>query len=366
MTARRGPGLVAAALCGLLLAAAAFVPPLKAQTSDVRGLIAEVDRLRRDLDSLQRHVYSGAPSPAGAPAPADGGSAASPGAARLQVRLTELENEMRRLTGRLEEVGFKVDRLGTRLDKLVEDVDFRLSALERGETASPLARQGAPESQASGAPPLGALPPAATPGQGQAPLASASSAGSPAPAPTAGTLGSITEQDLAKVRQGGEVAPSQSAPSPVGAPPPAAGPPPVVLNPPAQVANVASPEEQYNTATRLLRQGDWAGAEATLKDFLQAYPDDSLAPNAHYWLGETYYVRAQYDLAASAFLEGYERYSDGPKAPDSLLKLGMSLLQLGEVKDACVTFATVVDRYGESAGSIARLADRERKRANCS
>ena len=97
-----------------------------------------------------------------------------------------------------------------------------------------------------------------------------------------------------------------------------------------------SASEQYNTAFGLLKQADYPAAEEALRTFVQQHPNDPLAGNAQYWLGETYFARGKYADAASAFAEGYKRYPKGPKAADDLLKLGMSLGRANQKQNACV------------------------------
>ena len=94
-----------------------------------------------------------------------------------------------------------------------------------------------------------------------------------------------------------------------------------------------TPQQQYDYAFGLLRQANYAGAEEAFSAFLVENPDHTLAGNAKYWLGETYYVRGNYQQAAVTFAEGFESYPDNSKAPDNLLKLGMSLASLGSTQD---------------------------------
>ena len=101
--------------------------------------------------------------------------------------------------------------------------------------------------------------------------------------------------------------------------------------------------------------------------FVQRYPNDPLAGNAQYWLGETYYVRKDYENAATAFAEGYQKYPESGKAADNLLKLGMSLGNLGKKSEACSAFArldrdfptapaNVKDRVGRAAAARLLIA----------
>ena len=124
-------------------------------------------------------------------------------------------------------------------------------------------------------------------------------------------------------------------------------------------------EEQYRHAFGLLSQANYGEAELALRAFVQANPDDPLAGNAQYWLGETYYVRQDFQQAAITFAEAYQRYPDNSKAPDNLLKLGMSLSALGSNSDACGTFAELLKRYPNAAVTIKQRANQERERLGC-
>ena len=103
--------------------------------------------------------------------------------------------------------------------------------------------------------------------------------------------------------------------------------PPMEQTDAARTASASSGQARaaYERSYSHLVRRDFASAEAGFRDFLQSHPEDPLASNAYYWLGETYYVRGDYKAAADTLLEGYKQYSDGVKAPDSLLKLGMGI-----------------------------------------
>lgn len=126
-----------------------------------------------------------------------------------------------------------------------------------------------------------------------------------------------------------------------------------------------SATEQYNYAFGLLQEAEWEQAEAALAAFVEEHPDDSLAGNAKYWLGETYYVRQDYIEAAQTFAEGYKDYPDSNKASDNLLKLGMSLAALEQVEDACGTFEELEARYSDAPSQILERSRAERERLGC-
>jgi tol-pal system protein YbgF len=125
------------------------------------------------------------------------------------------------------------------------------------------------------------------------------------------------------------------------------------------------PDKMYEEAYGLLLQQDYAAAESSFAAFLAQHPDNRLAGNAQYWLGETYYVRGQYKPAAESFLKVYDKYKTSQKAPDSLLKLAMSLSRLGQRESACSAFDALDADYPNAPQSVKRRATSERERAGC-
>ncbi len=321
----------ACALLALGGIAVAFPAGAQAPSPDVRSLVDQIDRLRRDVDVLQRQLARGGPPPASSSAAAStGGGVPTSFIEQTDARFGDLDTQLRDLTGRVEEMNHKVSQLGERLDKLVGDVDFRLSALERGGAPAAAAPQGAPPPAAAAVPP--ATPPAA---QGQA-------------AP-------------------GQAGRMVLVPGPAGAAPAAPA-------PSAQSAAVTlpqgSPEAQYEFAyAQLLQaqrdQGDFGRAESALKAFVAANPSHRLAGNAQYWLGETYYVRRDYQNAAVSFAEGFQKYPNSDKAPDNLLKLGMAMGQLNQKARACGTLGELEKRYPQASASIKQATVREKQRLGC-
>jgi tol-pal system protein YbgF len=327
-TRRTGGSLIAL----VLLALAAGAVPAAAQQSDIKPLLDRIDQLERDVNLLQRQVYRGT-SPGGTPVPVnppEGQTALSD-----DVRISQLEDQMRTLTGQLEEINYSIDQLKHRLDALSSDVDQRLTAIEHPGAA--VASAGAGAAAAGAAPPPPAPPP--TPQAGQTP-GTANSSG------VLGTLGS-----------GGPARP---------------GAPPTPASAPAQEAqNVGTnlpsgtPMEQYQYAFGLLRQAKYGEAETAFKAFMQRFPNDQLAGSAQYWLGETYYVRQQYKDAATAFAYGYQKYPKSGKGADYLLKLGMSLGSLGQKQDACSAFQRLDRDFPTAPGNIKEHEASERQELAC-
>ena len=125
------------------------------------------------------------------------------------------------------------------------------------------------------------------------------------------------------------------------------------------------PQAIYDEAYKFLLVQNYGAAEAAFTTFIQNHPNGKLAGNAQYWLGESYYVRGQYKNAADSFLKGYTVYASSPKAPDSLLKLAMSLKRLGQKDAACETFGELGSRFPRAPDHIKQRARSEKRRSGC-
>ena len=138
--------------------------------------------------------------------------------------------------------------------------------------------------------------------------------------------------------------------------------------PPAQAAAptaAASADQLYDDAFKKLQEGDYAGAERGFRTFVQRNPQNKLAGNAQYWLGETYYARRDYQNAMTAFAEGYKNYRTSQKGPDNLLKLGITLSALNRKQDACAMFARFTQDYPRATDLQKRRIDQERQKNGC-
>ncbi len=126
-----------------------------------------------------------------------------------------------------------------------------------------------------------------------------------------------------------------------------------------------NPKQLYETAYGYLLQQDYGAAEAAFDDFLKRFPSDNLAGNAQFWLGESYFVRGQFKPAATAFLKGYQTYGKSAKAPDSLLKLAMSLGRMGQKDAACTSFGELNTRFPAASADVKSRAAAEKQRTGC-
>src|SRR6516225_1046319 len=305
----------------LLLLAIAF--PIQAARSQDRAVQDRLDRVERDLSMLQRQVYRGG----GAPAVGTGSGAA----VDTELRMDRLEAEMRDLTGRVEDAMNGVEQLRRRLEQVNSDIDVRF-------------------------------------GQGQGPptpptSSSRSAGGGPVASAAAGTLSTRAAPPAASAAP--LTPPNSPVPPPFAPEPESAGTGSALHPASSGVLPAGSASEQYNFAFGLLKQADYPAAEAALKSFVRQHPDDGLAGSAQYWLGETYYARGNYAEAAIAFAEGYKRYPKGTKAPDNLLKLGMSLARANQKQNACTALVQLDHDFPNPGNAIKERARDEKKKLGC-
>jgi tol-pal system protein YbgF len=293
------------------------------QGREFSDLSARVERMQRDLDTLQRQVFQGRTPPASA------GAAALPADARLHadlsVRLGQIENQLNIAQTRNEEMEHQLGEMRRRLDKLAADMERALAGQQQQQATAPMPSPAgaAPPGAAQPRPPLGGEPPQPAEGQGPG-----------APPRSLGTI------------------PAGSVPD---------------TPPPAQVAALppGTPQQQYEYATSFLQKQDYSAAETLLKAFVASHAKDPLASSAQFWLGETYFVRRDYQNAAFAYAEGIEKYPQGNKAPDSLLKLGMSLARLGKNDQACTALSRLQGNFPGANETIKRRARDEQQRIKC-
>ena len=330
-----GVAAVLAATAGLSLGS-----PARAQDAELDSLLQRIERLQRDMNTLQRYVFKGGPVPAADAASGTAGQVGDPAriaAARTDQRLSQFEAQLRTLTGQVEEAVYRSNQINERLERLAAETDLRLRQLEQG-MGPPTAMQDVPSGQMA-------------PGGDQAAFASQPQ-----------VFGTIRQSDL-EAFQSQPVAPGTAIAQQDTSL--------AAVQPGSQEAAAryelvgVTPEEQYKFAFGLLSQANYGEAELALRSFVDQNPNDALAGNAKYWLGETFYVRQDYQQAAVTFAEAYQEYPSSGKAPDNLLKLGMSLSALGSQNDACGTFAELLKRYPQAAATVLQRAKQERQRLSC-
>ena len=320
-------------------------------------------------------------------------------AAAAVARIGELEEELRRLRGRIEALEAERDQLRGRLERLQRDLEARLAALEAGLPAGEVAVEpgpGTPSVCGGGAPAVVAAPTrrlARAPPQPPAPALRPSTP-TAAPAPPArppGRSPAAEEGDLA-ARRGyvlgtipraailgtdpARTAPAQGAGAAAAAPAARSAPQPTATAPGQQAARAPSggaapggptAAGRLAAARELLQKGDWPAAEDALRRFLEDFPNDPQAATAAFWLGETYLVREDWQNAAATFARNYRTFGgEAPRAPDNLLKLGVALARLGDKEKACQTFAELDRRHPGASSAVRQALARERVAAGCS
>ena len=273
--------------------------------------------------------------------------AAAQDAADLLVRTTRLENQLRQLSGQIEQLQFENRRLSEQLRKFQEDVDFRLN--ERG-----------------GAKGGGATPPTAAPQPQRQkrsdvfdPSQQTGAVG--APRQLDGSIGGIIDEETALAADGPLDLQGVGRNVPRSALPQATVRGPSV----AAASGPASAKDAYDLAYAAILSKDYERAEMGFRQFLQAYPRDRLSVDATYWLGESYLQRKRYREAAEQFLKVSNDAPRSAKAPESLLRLGIALNGLGARDQACATYAKVGVDYPSAPTSVRQGVERERRRTGC-
>ena len=259
------------------------------------------------------------------------------------VRISQMEEEMRRLTGKVEEMSFLVLQLQEQLRNAQEDNELRFQDLEGGSATGGEGERRSDAAPAPSAPTSGdqefalGLPPITPP-------ASATSPDAPSSDEIGAILGSAAANGL----------PQPSAPAPQGAPS-------------QTVASIdpRGPVEMYSLAYNYLLAGDYQLAEQTFRQYADTYPDSTEAPDARYWLGESLFAQNKYRDAAEVFLNAQKSHPDSGKAPEMMLKLGMSLARLENRDTACVTYAEVERRYPQMSENVRRKLGEEERAASC-
>ena len=301
-----------------------------AQSVDFQPLLDRLERIERDVKTLNVQISNGLSS---------GGrvSAGNTATARIAVRLTDLEEELRATTGKVETIVQQVEVIGSRLDVLIADIDYRLNAIEKFPVGS---------SDNIKASPLPGSVQQISPGSDQP-----------------GVLGTLTKSEISdfseKNNTGSNIVISSSGANDKSE---------IVKRENEKKPDIlpeGTPEDRYAYAVGLLRRGDYDLAEQAFNEFMLFHPENKLENNARYWLAESYYARGQYVQAAEFFMKGYQTDPSATKAPDMLLKLGMSLSRLDKKTDACASFAKLIEDFPKISKRILKKIALERKKISC-
>jgi tol-pal system protein YbgF len=300
----------------------------------------------------------------------------------VTVRLDQLENQMRQLTGTVEQLQYRNQQLEQALQRLMQNQQLggtgaTSSARPSSSTVASMPPYPAAASSVPPAPqPMGEAPPGPAPQQAGAPLdlsnvastGRRSDAFDPTQNPNAPgaprPLGTLPSTGAPPVGAGPSVIYASPGGADGGLPPPPRNPNAtggeVAVLPPSQ-----SPRDEYDLAYGYLLRKDYALAEDSFRTFLRMYPTDPHAPDAQFWLGESLFQRQNYHDAADAFLTVSKKYEASGKAPDALLRLGQSLAAMGQKDLACATFGEVGVKYPRATLNVRQSVEREQKRVHC-
>lgn len=318
-----------------------------------------MDRLERDLSMLQRQVFRVGSAPV---------AGAGPAAVDVELRMDRIEAQMRDLTGHVEDAVNGLEQLRRRLEQVNNDIELRFSQGQeqpsRGPGTSSRASAGitdsSPGSQSAVRGPSAAANATRPRPPGDYPIPPGTLVSPPPPDRPSGA-GTLTPPGLPAALQP-RLPSGPTQPLSDGTNVAIAG----TLRPPsAGELPAGSASQQYNAAFGLVKEANYPAAEEALRSFVAQHPKDALAASAQYWLGETYYARGRYGEAATAFAEGYKNYPKGPKAPDDLLKLGMSLARANQKQNACVAFGQLDHDFPHPGSAIKETATVEKKRLGC-
>ena len=300
--------------------------------------------------------------------------------------VTSLEDQLRQMNGKIEELNFQVLQMQEQIRKQQEDNEFRFQQLEGSGTQG-----GQPPAQKKSDATTGtdtdvaAAPATQAPADAGAAPGNDQSAGGktvqdvivespdgdpgkviPGTGAPEKTFGTITVDKNGNVIDAGgntqSTAPAQDAAPATGAPAKAGKSEGTVV---AALPSTNDPEELYRNSYQFILSGDYGTAEQGFRDHIARFPKDAKAADAHYWLGESLLGQQKYRDAAETFLAASKDYPKAKKAPDMLLKLGVSLVGLKQHDVACATFSEVGKRYPDISSALKERVKQEKALAAC-
>ena len=302
--------------------------------ADNHNIYETLENIQNDLKTLERAVYSGSievNKSVGENLDVKLDSNSEDVLTRHLLKLSEVENQFRELTNKFEEINFKLDKLSNRLSKVQADNQIRFQDIETvissGEITEKLSSKIKKNSNE-------VLPGSSQPQD----------------------LGSISYKDTETSETSQQIQSIDTTGS--------------VVTETFQAEEKIlpqdlTPKEQYELATSFLKVGDYSTAERAFREFVLSNGEHELAGSAQYWYAETFRIRQLYTDAASAYLEGYQKYPKGEKAPINLLKLGVSMVQIGEKDQGCKMINGVEKQYPAANQSVIQKAKYESQKFEC-
>ncbi len=302
--------------------------------ADSHNIYEILDLIKKDLNTLERAVYSNSSND---DTNKDNNSTeldknSEEVLTRHLLKLSEVEKQFQELTNKFEEINFKIDKLSSRLSKVQADNQLRFQQLENrkidnnSENLQSSLSNTNEENETI-------LPGSSEPQD----------------------LGSISYKDSETELDNQQTQSIETTASVITE----------NFTLEEKILPDSNPNEQYEFATNLLKVGDYNTAERALKEFVITNPEHNLAGNAQYWYAETFRIRQLYTDAASAYLEGYQKYPKSEKAPINLLKLGVSLVQIGEKDQGCLMITGVQKQYPDANQSVLQKSKYEEKKFEC-
>ncbi len=301
--------------------------------ADNHNIYEILDQLQKDIKTLEKAVYSGSielnsDSSVNLNSNLDNNS--EDVLTRHLLKLSEIENQFQELTNKFEEINFKLDKLSNRMSKVQADNQIRFQDLENVVSSDATTNKLTKKTNNDQ---IEVLPGSSQPQD----------------------LGSISYKDTATNETSQKTNSVDSTALVVTE----------TFQAEEKILPNESPDKQYQFATSFLKVGDYSTAERAFREFVDTNPEHNLAGNAQYWYAETFRIRQLYTDAASAYLEGYQRYPKGEKAPINLLKLGVSMVQIGEKDQGCKMINGVEEQYPEANQSVIQKAKYESQKFEC-
>ena len=304
--------------------------------SDNHNIYETLEIIKNDLKTLERAVYSGSieiNTSSNEQSNIELDNNSEDVLTRHLLKLSEVEDQFRQLTNKFEEINFKLDKLSNRLSKIQADNQIRFQDIESSISS------GESTIQLSSKPKTDVTKSEILPGSSQPQ-----------------DLGTISYKDTETSETSQQI---QSVDTTA-----------TVVTETFQAEEKIlpqdlSPEKQYEFATSFLKVGDYSTAERAFREFVLSNTEHELAGSAQYWYAETFRIRQLYTDAASAYLEGYQKYPKGNKAPINLLKLGVSMVQIGEKDQGCKMINGVELQYPKANQSVIQKAKYESKKFEC-
>jgi len=300
-----------------------------ASLADNHNIYEILELIKKDIKTLEKAVYSGSTqsnSDTLNSSNFDGNS--EDVLTRHLLKLSEIENQFQELTNRFEEINFKLDKLSNRLSKVQADNQIRFQDLENN-----IGTDGGTNLTVKKTEDKENLPGSSEPQD----------------------LGSISYKDNTTNDTTQKIQSVETTASIVTE----------TFQAEEKILPNDTPIKQYEFATSFLKVGDYPTAERAFREFVLLNPDHELAGNAQYWYAETFRIRQLYTDAASAYLEGYQKYPKGEKAPINLLKLGVSMVQIGEKEQGCKMINGVEKQYPKANQSVIQKAKYESQKFEC-